>query len=89
MPAGSERRPDSLAKSHRSEGQYNAGTHNLLALIRVARLCATTCACAILDLKVAYFKQILGKILAIIQSFQVANELCARHPFANVLQTQK
>lgn len=77
MPAGSERRPDSLAQSHRSEGQYNAGTHNLLALIGAACLCTTTCACAILDLKVAYFKQILGKILAIIQSFQVANELCA------------
>lgn len=89
MPAGSECRPDSLAQSHRPEGQYNTGTHNLLALIWVVRLCTPACACAILDLKVAYFKQILGKILAIIQSFQVANELCARHPLANVLQTRK
>lgn len=41
--------------------------------------------CAILDLKVAYFKQILVEILAAVQSFQVANELRTRHPLADVL----
>lgn len=37
----------------------------------------------------AYFKQILVKILAVVQSFQVANELRARHPLANVLRKKK
>lgn len=89
MPAGSEHRPDSQAQSHWSEGQYNAGTHSLLALIWC--LCMTACACvrAILDLKIAYFELILVKILAVVQSFQVANELCARHPLANVLKNEK
>lgn len=45
--------------------------------------------CAILDLKVAYFKQILVEILAAVQSFQVANELRTRHPLADVLNKKQ
>ncbi len=45
MPAGSERRPDSQAQPHRSEGQYNAGTHSLLAFIWDVCLCMTACVC--------------------------------------------
>lgn len=46
------------------------------------------CVCAILDC-LAYFELILVKILAVVQSFQVANELCARHPLADVLKSEK
>ncbi len=92
-PAGSRRRPDSQAQAHRSEGQYNAGTHSLLALIWdvCLRMTARACVCvrAIIDLKVAYFKQILVEILAVVQSLQVANELWARHPLSDVLVKKK
>ena len=52
-------------------------------------VCVCVCVCAIFDLKVAYFKQILVKILAVVQSFQVANELSARHPLADVLKRRR
>lgn len=73
------------ARQHRSEGQYSPGAHSLLALILDVSLCMTACVCAILDLCIAYFEQIFGKILAVVQSFQVADELRTGHPLANVL----
>lgn len=84
MPAGSRRRPSS--QSHTSETQNNAGTVSLLARIRVSQ---RVCVLFFLDFKPTYFKQIFGEILAIVQSFQVSNELCAWHPFANVLCKKK
>lgn len=38
-----------------------------------------------LNLKNPYFQQVLGKVLAVVQSFQVADELRTRHPFPHIL----
>lgn len=40
---------------------------------------------ACLNLEEPYFEQVFVKILAIVQSFQVADELRTRHPFSDVL----
>lgn len=62
------------SQPHRSEEQYTAGTHTAALLSSVH---ANMCAHCFWTMRRTYFEQVFGEILATVQSFQIANKLCA------------
>lgn len=44
------------------------------------------CVFIAMHITVTHLQKVFGKVLTLIQTLQVANELCAGHPFANVLK---